>query len=50
MTFGYRAFFFTFSWKNPDKNDIGGLILDIWVPSFFDIFMENFYIQMISDA
>ena len=38
MTFGYQAFFLTFSWKNPDENDIGCLILDIWVSSFFFTF------------
>ena len=38
MAFGYRVFFWTFSWKNPDKNDIGGLIHDIWVSSFFGHF------------
>ena len=27
--------FLTFSWKNRDKNDIRGLMHDIWVSSFF---------------
>ena len=34
VTFGYPAFFHIFM-ENPDKNDIGCLILDIWVSSFF---------------
>ena len=37
VTFGYRAFFEIFM-KNPGNNDIGCLIPDIWVSSFFGPF------------
>ena len=50
MTFGYRAFFDIFMGKIQIKNDIGGLIHDIWVSSFFERFHGKTFIKLTWDA
>ena len=49
MTFGYQAFFDIFMEK-ARKNDIEGLIHDIWVSSLFLHFHGKTMIKMTSEA
>ena len=49
MTFRYRAFFHIFM-ANPCKNDIGCLIPDIWVSSFFSHFHGKIHLKMTPEA